>query len=387
MEQALAGIQLSQEAVPVLDALGRTVVQDQVSRLDLPPFNKSAMDGYALPDEGEGETYRILEIIPAGEVPTQILLPGTATRVLTGAPVPQGAKMVIRQEYTSGDDQTIRIEKPENTSNICLAGEDICKGDVILSGPALLGPLEIANLISCGITETVVFRRLRVAVISTGDEIVDSFEQLGPGRIMNSNGPLLAALCRIHHLELAGCSLIQDEQADIQQALKKALKTVDIVILTGGVSVGRFDYVGPALQESGLKIHFSRVALKPGKPMTFATTRQKAVFALPGNPVSAYLMFHLFVLRATRVLTGRPPDFRCLSLPLAKEFQRKSAERQEYIPARIDTDGTLIPVEFHGSADLPALLQSDGFMMIPQGTTQIKKGAKVDFLALREFET
>ncbi len=383
VDEALADIRVPTETVAIGQALGRTLMADQASRLDLPPFDKSAMDGYAIPAGDDRDEYRVIESVAAGEVPTRKLQPGTALKVMTGAPVPEGSGKVIRVERTSEADGVVRVLKGESMSNICLQGEDVRSGDVILHAPAVLGPLEIANIIACGISEVEVARPIRISIISTGEEIVDSPEELVPGKIMNTNGPMLDALCRMHGLEVVKNEVVPDERDATVSALREALGRSDIVVFSGGVSMGDFDFVGEALGGEGLKFHFGRVAVKPGRPIAFASSPQAAAFGLPGNPVSVYVTFHLFVLRAARLMVGGRSCIKQFEVPLGRDFQRHKGRRTEYIPCRLLPDGTAVAVEYHGSAHLLALLESDGFFVVSSGVTSLSAGDTVDFVSIR----
>ncbi|MHC4125360.1 MAG: molybdopterin molybdotransferase MoeA, partial [Planctomycetota bacterium] len=302
LERELAGTSLLVETVPVRKALCRTVVEDQIACLDLPSFDKSAMDGYAVGAGDELEEYTVIETVPAGTIPGRQLTHGTAIKIMTGASVPSGTAKVIMIEQTRPTNGKIRILSHSKAINICRKGEDVRRGDVVLCAPAVLGPLEIANLIAVGITEVKVTKPIRIAILATGNEIVDSTDQLQPGKIMNSNGPMLEGLCRKYSLEIATRAIVTDELNATVSAIREALNNADIVVLSGGVSVGDFDFVPEAIKRVGLQLHFNRVAVKPGKPMTFASSDGKVVFGLPGNPVAVYLMFHLFVLYAARLM-------------------------------------------------------------------------------------
>jgi len=383
VDEALADIRVPTETVATGQALGRTLMADQASRLDLPPFDKSAMDGYAIPAGDDRDEYRVLERVAAGEVPTRKLQPGTALKVMTGAPVPEGSGKVIRVERTSEAGGIVRVLKDESMSNICLHGEDVRTGDLILRAPAVLGPLEIANLIACGVSEVEVARPIRVSIISTGDEIVDSPQELAPGKIMNTNGPMLDALCTMHGLEVVNNAVVPDEREATVSALRDALGRSDIVVFSGGVSMGDFDFVGEALGGEGLKFHFDSVAVKPGRPITFASSPTAAAFGLPGNPVSVYVTFHLFVLRAARLMGGGGPGVKQFEVPLGRGLQRRKGRRTEYFPCKLMPDGTAEAVEYHGSAHLLALLESDGFFVVPSGVTSLAEGDRVDFVSIR----
>jgi len=383
VERTLAGMRPRPETVPVRRAVGRVLLEDQLSRLDLPPFDKSAMDGYAVLAGDERDEYRLLETIAAGSAPSVRLEPGTAVKVMTGAPVPEGAGKVIIVEDAEERGGRVLVRRRSSAANICWRGEDVRRGDLVVKGGTVLRPLDVANLIACGVGEVAVARRPRLAVISTGDEIVDSPEQLGPGRIMNVNGPMLAALGRRYGLEVVSEVTLPDDRLRTEAALRDALDAADIVALSGGVSVGDFDFVTGALGEAGLEVHFQRVAVKPGKPMTYATAPGKQVFGLPGNPVSAYLTFHLFVLRAAARALGTRPPLREVPARMAEAFARRKAVRREYVPCRMDQDGVRA-VEYHGSGHLGALLAADGFFIVPVGVRELRPGDDVAFLPMPE---
>ncbi len=370
------------ETLPVREARGRVVLADQKSRVDLPAFDKSAMDGYAVLADDERDTYRLLETIPAGHVGQSELVLGAAIKVMTGAAVPKRSARVIMVEDTEERDGIVTVRKHRKSSNICTQGEDVRVGDVVLTAGTALGPLDIANLIACGITQVEVAKPLRAAIISTGDEIVDSPDELAPGKIMNSNGPMLAELSTQFGMTVVSEQTVSDDKQATERALRKAIESADIVMLSGGVSVGDFDFVLDTFSELGLTIHFSRLAAKPGKPTVFATAPGKVVFGLPGNPVSVFLMFHLFVVRAAALMATRSIDTREFRLRLASDLKRKSAERRSYIPARLTPSGEVEPVSYHGSAHLSALTRADGFAIVPVGITELPAGAEVGFVPI-----
>jgi len=305
---------------------------------------------------------------------------GTATKVMTGAPVPLNATKVVPHELTIENDGMITVTQMPAISNICLCGEDKRCGELILKAPVYLGPLEIANLVASGLTEIKVFKKLKVVIISTGNEIVDQFHEINLGKIMNSNGPMLYNLCQQYGLEVMDDLLLKDDYQLTFEHLRRALMKADIVIFSGGVSVGDFDFVSRVLNTKDLKLHFNQVAIKPGKPITFATMNNKMIFGLPGNPISLYLTFHLFVLRAIKKILGFIE--KKYLYPLQDQFHRKNNERTEYIPGKLQ-DGIIIPIAIHGSAHLQALLSADGFFMVPTGVMTIPAGQKTEFIPLR----
>ena len=383
VEQELSGIDSSAETVAVREALGRAIAEDQRARLDLPPFDKSAMDGFAIPQGKELAEYAVIETVPAGSVPSKELTAGTAIKVMTGTAVPKGTSKVVMVEQTSQANSKVRILSHSKANNICRMGEDVRAGDIILRAPAVLGPLEIANLISVGITEVKVSRRVRIAILATGNEIVDSPDELQAGKIMNSNSPMLESLCRKYFLDMVSSEIVTDDRELTVRAIREALDRADIVVLSGGVSVGDYDFVTDAMQEAGLQLHFNRLAVKPGKPMTFASSEDKVAFGLPGNPVAVHLMFHLFVLYASRLMAGDNQQIHYVALPLGSSFSRRKAERMAFLPCRLSRSGMLEPVEYHGTAHLKALLDCDGFFVVSKDVTNISAGTKVDYLSLK----
>ena len=382
VDDTVSGGRLDSETVSVSHALGRTITTDQVSGIDLPPFNKSAMDGYAVTAGDERDEYRVIEFVPAGCIAKKPLKPGTAVKVMTGAGVPENVGKVIMVEHVREDEDKIFVVSHSNESNICQQGEDVRRGDVILRSPAVLGPLEIGNLTSVGITQVPVFRRIRVGIISTGNEIVDEPDQLAPGRIMNVNGPMLEALCDEHGLDVVSNSIVPDDAAATQEAIGRLLEKSDMILVSGGVSVGDLDFVSEAMTQTKLTVHFSRVAVKPGKPMTFASKGSQVVFGMPGNPVSVFVMFHLFVVRAIRLMRGLEPEIGHVEFEMGENYQRRKVNRITYLPCRITDQGRLEAVEYHGSAHLRSLLGSDGFFIVPRGIAKVSAGESVRFMPI-----
>lgn len=371
IELGASGVALSTEHVDVQEGLNRVVAVPQRSNLDLPSFNKSAMDGYAILADDVHQEYCLLETVAAGSVPQQKLRSGAVIKVMTGAPVPYDADKVIPVELAREYGGKVSFAAQDSARHICMQGEDVCCGDIIMPASTLLGSLEIANLISCGISQIEVYRRTKIAIISTGNEIVDDVEKLIPGKIMNSNGPMLKTLCGQFNYEVVLYQTVIDDLDDTVKALDAALQSADIVVFSGGVSAGDFDYVTAAIEHAGLKTYFNRVAIKPGKPTTFAVGKNKLIFGLPGNPVAVYLTFHLFVRRAIGLMNNYKVSFNYTSLPLQKDFVRRKTKRAEFVPCKLNANMEVRPIEYHGSAHLSALLSADGFFVVPKGIKQI----------------
>lgn len=384
------------DIVAVRHAAGRVLWESPRSQLDLPPFDKSAMDGFALlpNDPGQpapagfdselGPCYRVLELVPAGHQGHCTLRPGSTIKVMTGAQVPAGAARVVQHEHTVERDGWVQVQRDSSAPNICRQGEDVERGLALLAPGRRLSVLDIANLIGCGVERVRVAPPLRLAILSTGDELVDSARDLGPGMILNSNGPMLAGLAAAYGLDVVHEETVGDSEQATVAALRRALSAADLVVLSGGVSAGDFDLVPHALRACGLELLFQQVAVKPGKPVTCAAGPDGLVLGLPGNPVPVFLMFHLFVLRALSALTGQPWPLRRLELPLSEDIERRRRDRLEYMPARLRGDGSLERVPFHGSAHLMALAEADGFLEVPAGVARLAAGERVDFLLLND---
>jgi molybdopterin molybdotransferase len=383
LDEVTSPLRLEIETLPARASLGRVLRAPACARLALPPFDKSAVDGYALPDDGnEEDEYRLLETVHAGETGRLPLRSGTTVKVMTGAPVPAATVRVVMVEHAEEQNGRVRILSTSSGTNVCRHGENLIPGDLVAEAGRTISPLDLGNLIAAGITEIEVSRPLRVAVLSTGNEITGDPAALGPGRIMDSNGPMLSALATAHGMEVTLTRHIPDEPGVTREVIATALAVADVVVLSGGVSEGDSDFVTPALRALGLTPLFTRVAVKPGKPVTFAADGRRLALALPGNPISAWLMFHLFGLRIAAHLLGAPVEPRTFRLKLATSFTRRNAERQEYVPARLDESARCLPVPYHGSAHLSALTGIDGFFAVPLGTMMLPAGAEVRFLPL-----
>jgi len=392
LDRTLAGGRLPVETAPVRRALGRVLACDQTARLDQPPFDRSSMDGYAIAANDTRESYRLIGTVMAGKAPTQCLVPGTAIKVMTGAPTPAGTGRVVMREYAEERDGIVTIHRHDGPVNIRFRGEDLRAGDVVARAGAVLDAHRIANLVACGVTDVAVAHAPRIAIFSTGDEIVDDPAEiacdparLAPGKIMDSNGPMLAALCQGRGFAVVSQAALPDDKDAIAAALRAAFDQADIVILSGGVSVGESDFVLDALSVVGLTPRFTRLAIKPGKPTVFASAGDKIAFALPGNPVAVFLTFHLFVLRAVAIISGGAPAMREFRLRLARDFEQSDAERLNFIPCRLNERAEIVPLEFHGSAHLAALSDADGFFIAPIGCKRIEAGGEAAFVRWDEM--
>lgn len=377
IDEQLRNRRVPSETIPVRNAAGRFLAADQYSKLDLPPFDKSAVDGFAVRDDFSGGELRLDGNVQAGDPGTGPLAAGTTVKVMTGAPVPPGTGRVIMIEYATESNGVVSFDNPPAKGNLSTKAEDVAAGDTILTAGSRIGAVEIANLIGCGITTVEVARPVTVAVLATGDEIVDSPADLTPGKIMNSNGPLMSHLAARYGMTVTHEETVPDDLDQLTSALRTALTKCDMVVMSGGVSVGEFDFVPEAVAACGLTIHFSHVSVKPGKHITFATGPGHILIGLPGNPVSVYLMFQLYVLRAAGLLAGTRYEPKQFKLRLAHDYARRSPKRTSFIPCRITNDGLAEAIEYHGSAHLPALMRADGFFSAEDGVKMIAAGSEV----------
>ena len=360
-------------------SLNRVLAENVISDIDMPPFDKSSVDGYACRRSDLSNELGIVETIPAGKVPEKETGLNQCSRIMTGAVVPSGADCVIMVEDTemlpSG---RIRYMGTFLKENIARKGEDVHKGDKVLKSGTILRPQDIAVMASVGHTSVLVSKKPGVAVISTGSELVEPSELPGASQIRNSNAFQLMAQIKRAGGNGKYYGIAKDDEDVTFTIIEKAISENDIVLVTGGVSMGDFDFVPEVLEKAGTRLLFTRVAIQPGKPTTFGIHEKALVFGLPGNPVSSFIIFELLV---------RPLMFRMMgsrwtpvtwSLPMKESYSRKITDRISCVPVKITDDGQVLPVEFHGSAHITAIPESDGFFMMPVGERTVEKGKIVN---------
>jgi len=378
------------EEVPLNQALGRVLAHAVTSPIDVPPWRNSAMDGYALHsgDLQQGKRLPVAQRIPAGSV-GKPLEPGTTARIFTGAPVPEGADTVVIQEDCLMDGADMVIQRcPQPGANIREAGEDIRNGQEILTPGLRLGPQHLGLAASVGVRELTVHHRLRVAVFSSGDELVMPGDSLGPGQIYNSNQFTLAGLLQSLGCDLISLGIVEDTFDATCEALARGAKEADLVIASGGVSVGEEDHVKPAMEKLG-RLDLWKIAMRPGKPLAFGHIEQTPLIGTPGNPVSLFVTFCLFarpfILRSQGVTGPVGP----LMLRAKADFAwDKPVKRREYARARVSTDdrgtavATLCPTRSSGV--LSSVAWANALVVIPEHRT-LAKGDTVAFLPFSEL--
>jgi molybdopterin molybdotransferase len=369
---------LPTERIAFMESLGRILAEDVVSDINMPPFDKTAVDGYACRRADLGKTLEVLEIIPAGIEPTQKISAGKCSKIMTGARVPDGADCVIMVEDVEEiDPGHIRFAKEKTANNICYLAEDVKQGTKILHKGVIIKPQDIAMFASVGYTNPLVYQKARVAVISTGNELVEPNEKPGLSKIRNSNAYQLLAQVEKVGAKANYIGIVNDNEEDLFSTISKAKQENDVVLLTGGVSMGDFDLVPKMLKETGFDIRFKSIAVQPGRPTLFGKHENKYVFGLPGNPVSSFTQFELLVKPFLFQLMGVDYQPQNLLLPLAEDYTRKKAEREKWIPGILTENGEVKPTDYHGSAHIHSLSYSEFFFRVPIGVHQIKKGAKV----------
>lgn len=384
---------LAPRPVSVDQAAGLVLAEDVASDVDSPPHDKSIVDGYALraDDFAAGRReYDIVEEVVAGRVPARAVQPGTATRIMTGAPLPAGADAVVMIEQTEPLGEApaprVRVNCPAVSpgQNIVRRGTSLRQGEVVLRAPHRLRAIEVGLLCEVGRATVSVIPPPEVAVLATGDELVPACEVPGPGQIRNSNGPMLSALAARCGAKVVDLGIGRDRRDALQTAIQRGLDS-DLLVLSGGVSAGVLDLVPGVLAELGVEQVFHKVHLKPGKPLWFGVDRRGAsgrlVFGLPGNPVSSLVCFDLFVRPAIEGLMGLDAAAeRMFPARLGGQFHQRS-DRPTFFPAALEQTGRqwqATPLVWHGSGDLRGLVDADALIYFPPGERLYEAGQVVE---------
>jgi molybdopterin molybdotransferase len=380
------------EDVGLEEALGRVLAEDVASDVDLPPFDRVAMDGYALRAADVPTAPVALDVIGevrAGQWPDLTVGPGQAARIMTGAPLPAGADAVQQVEKTQPLDEfrVTVLAGVVSGANVARRGSEVRAGDIVLALGRAIDPSAIAVLASAGKARVRVARKPVVALLVTGDEIVDVGVRPGPGQIRNTNGPAVAAQARLAGADVRLLGVAPDRQDAIVEALRAGL-AADVLVVSGGVSAGDYDLVEPALLDLGATFLFTRVAIKPGAPLVFGTCGQALVFGLPGNPVSTQVTFDLFVRPALLKMQGA----RILARPRVEVELLGAvgtrAGRRSHVPARVRFEGGRLvarPVRSMGSGDLAAHARANALVVIEADRVQAGAGETAEALLLGNF--
>ena len=369
--------QTAAEDIALSDCLGRVLAADVASDMDMPPHDLSAMDGFACRQADLDAGLTEIETIPAGYMPTKSIAPGQCSRIMTGAVVPDGADIVVMVEHTEQRDGLVYVTEKSGRTNIRCKAEDIHTGDVVLTAGTVLRPVEIAVLASVGCDPASVYAMPRVGVVATGDELIEPRQKPTAAKIRNSNSYQLCA-----QIQRAGCipkyfGIAKDTPEAVNEILATAMEECDVVLFSGGVSVGDYDFVPQILRASGIDIKFEKVRIKPGRPTVFGTKGDKYFFGLPGNPVSTFVLFEVLVRPFLVKLMGA--DYRPVRISgrLTKDVVKRKVDRSEFRPVKIEADGSVNFFEYHGSAHIHAYTLANGIVRIPAGVTKLNAGANV----------
>jgi len=367
------------EKVLIFEALNRVLAVDVKSDIPMPPFNKSAMDGYACRFADRNQPMSVIEVVAAGTIPQKTIGIGECAKIMTGAMMPAGADGVVKIEDTEeiAPDKVI-CKKTGDSKNICFTGEDIQPDTLLIPNGTVIQPQHIAVLAAVGKMEVEVFGKTSVGIISTGNELVEPNQPLTEGKIRNSNGYQLYAQALKHGALPKYYGIALDDKKSVRQLIEKATRENQITLLSGGVSMGDFDLVPEVLTELGFQTHFQSIAVQPGKPTLFTQKEEALCFGLPGNPVSSFIQFELLVSPLIHKLQGEEVHLVFSSATLKDDYRRKNATRKAWIPVLLDHEMQISQVEYHGSAHINAFVEANAIMEIPIGVPQINKGEKVN---------
>ena len=368
-------IDLKTEKIKVINSLGRVLANDIFSEIESPPFDKSAMDGFAYNHKSGNTNLKIIETIAAGSAVNTELKIGECSKIMTGAMIPKGANRVVKIENCSIENNYLSFE-PEKNDNIIYRAENLKIGEKVIE-KCVIRPQEIGVLSSLGIAEIKVAKQPTVGVITTGTELKNPGEKLEIGQIYNSNGFQITSQIEAMNCKAKYYGTVPDDKSATLKIIQNAINECDVIILSGGVSMGEFDYVPQMIEQNGVKILFHKLAIKPGKPTLFGQKNDKFVFGLPGNPVSTFVIFELFVKPFLFKMMGIKFNPKNIKVKLANEVKQRNTERTSYIPVKLE-NGFAIPLKYHGSSHLNALISADALIKIERGITKITEGTIIN---------
>jgi len=372
------------ESVPLLNSLGRILAQEIVADRDYPPFHRSIRDGYAVraADSHLGTTLRCIGELKAGDTPAMSVPPGTCIQIMTGAALPEGADAVIMIEHTERVGDVVTLDRAVSSGqNVVPRGSEQSAGKLVLAKGTRLGFAQLAAAAQVGAAGIAVYRKPRIAILSTGDEVVDFTTTPGPFQIRNSNSVSLTAQSASLHAEPIVLGNARDSEDHLRAKISEGL-AADALVLSGGVSAGKYDLVEPVLREFGAEFVFDAVAIRPGKPVVFAICKEKSVFGLPGNPVSTMVTFDLFVRPAIEILSGTLPSSLAFFEAILTERMKEKPGLTHFLPATFKhgSPPQVTPLRWQGSGDTIAMSRANCLLVIPPDRENIESGERVHVL-------
>ena len=373
---------LDKEIIPIEEAVERISLDDHIAHFNLPRFDNSAMDGYAVKVADAGKSVSSTQTIYAGDNPTMILQEGEAIKIMTGAPIPKGCEAIVPIEDVSVEEQSVTLPPEIKMGNfIRLAGEDIKTGEIYLKKGEVINAYTIASLASQGVTHVTVSRRIKVAIFGTGDELRPHFEKIEAHQLYNSNSPMFLARSK-----MLGCDVrFIRTSADTLEALQASISSTldaDIIITSGGVSVGDKDFTKEAFTSLGMEIHFDKVDIKPGRPTVFGTLDRTAVINLPGNPLAAMVNYELFIRAVIRKMSGRTGRYHAtLTTKLRDDIKLKGGKTTAMLGK---FDGiSFAPITNQKPGMVSPMQEADGMILLTPDITALAKGTEVKMLPIR----
>ena len=377
---------LNAETIALADARGRILHGRVTAPADIPAFDHSAVDGYAIADEG-GHAYRRVMAIPAGEFPTRQIGQGECARIFTGAAIPPGTNRVVMQEFANVAEDIVTFTPGFKGTNIRRRGEDARAGAVLLEDGTRLGPVEMGLLAQLGVTRTSVAKRPRVLHVATGGELVDPGGEPAPGQIRDSNSTLIAALIADAGADIAGHRRVGDGIEILVEAVNGTPESGwQVLLISGGASVGDYDFGRRAIEKMGFTVHFHQLNLRPGKPLIYATRQRQVAFVIPGNPLSHFVCWHAVIRGVFDVLAVGRVDSEAARVLLGGERALAGNPRETCWPARLkvqDGQVTAIPLKWQSSGDLTGLCGVNALLRIPANSPEIMPGSQLSAFLLR----
>jgi molybdopterin molybdotransferase len=373
--------------VPLAQAHGRTLRESLTADEDIPAFDRSAMDGYAIRADDPATEFRVVCEIPAGTVPTRAIGLGECARIFTGSPIPEGGTQVIVQEVAQRSGDAVTFSQRGKGSNIRSRGEDAREGSVLIERGTQLGAVELSLCAQLGKCAPLIAPRPRILHIATGSELVAPDEIPEAGKIRDSNSTLIAALAAEAGAEIAHQFRVGDDPAQLVGAISGTdIESWDMLLLSGGASVGDHDFGARTLRELGFSLHFTQLNLRPGKPLIFATRGRHLAFVIPGNPLSHLVCWHLVIRAALDMLAIGAIEFALVEAPLGGDVALKGNPRETWWPARIAWENggaKFLPLKWQSSGDLTGIIGLDALIRVPVGITAVQPGETISARLVR----